>query len=164
MRQDNRMPRVLHALLHLDQMDGPATSDQLAGMLNTNPAVVRRTMAGLRDQGFVTSTKGHGGGWLLAKPLSEITLAGIYDALGAPKLFALGYSNDTSECLMEQAANAATAAALAAASQTFLHALSSVTMADLADDFEVRLKELGLTPDNYRQSDSAQKAHTGTGH
>ena len=57
MRQDNRMPRVLHALLHLDQMTEPATSDLLARMLNTNAAVVRRTMAGLRDQGFVTSTK-----------------------------------------------------------------------------------------------------------
>lgn len=161
MRQDNRMPRVLHALLHLSEMKDPATSDQLAGMLNTNPAVVRRTMAGLRNQGFVSSTKGHGGGWVLAKPLSEITLAGIYEALGAPKLFALGYSNDTSECLMEQAANAATAAALKAASETFLKALAAVTMADLADDFELRLKELGLSPDHYRHSNGA---NTGTGH
>jgi Rrf2 family protein len=150
MRQDNRMPRVLHALLHLDQMTEPATSDLLAGMLNTNAAVVRRTMAGLRDQGFVTSTKGHGGGWVLAKPLSEITLAGIYDALGAPKLFALGCGNEESHCLMEQAANAATAEALRVASETFLSTLSAITMADLARDYETRMKELGLNPDDYR--------------
>ncbi|WP_430471004.1 RrF2 family transcriptional regulator [Thalassospira lucentensis] len=150
MRQDNRMPRVLHALLHLDQMTDPATSDLLAGMLNTNAAVVRRTMAGLRDQGFVTSTKGHGGGWVLAKPLSDITLAGIYDALGAPKIFALGCGNEESHCLMEQAANAATAEALRVASETFLSALSAVTMADLARDYETRMKELGLNPDDYR--------------
>ena len=49
MRQDNRLPRVLHALLHLNEMTNPATSDQLAGMLNTNAAVVRRTMSGLRE-------------------------------------------------------------------------------------------------------------------
>ena len=83
MRQDNRLPRVLHALLHLSDMKDPATSEHLAGMLNTNAAVVRRTMAGLRDRGILTSIKGHGGGWQLARPLEKITLAEIYQALGA---------------------------------------------------------------------------------
>ncbi|KZB69400.1 MULTISPECIES: Rrf2 family transcriptional regulator [unclassified Thalassospira] len=148
MRQDNRLPRVLHALLHLSDMKDPATSEQLAGMLNTNAAVVRRTMAGLRDQGILTSIKGHGGGWQLARPLEKITLAEIYQALGAPTLFALGCGDEESQCLMEKAANTATARALQLASETFITALSSVTMADLAVDFEKRLAELGLSPDN----------------
>lgn len=148
MRQDNRLPRVLHALLHLSGMKDPATSDQLAEMLNTNAAVVRRTMAGLRDQGILTSIKGHGGGWQLARPLDQITLAEIYQALGAPTLFALGCGDDGSQCLMEKAANTATARALQLASETFINVLSSVTMADLADDFEKRLAELGLSKDS----------------
>ena len=46
----------------------------LAKAMHTNPVVLRRVMAGLRDRGFVRSEKGHGGGWTLARDLSEITL------------------------------------------------------------------------------------------
>jgi DNA-binding IscR family transcriptional regulator len=48
----------------------------------TNPVVLRRTMAGSREQGYVRSEKGHGGGWTLACDLSAMTLRDIYDALG----------------------------------------------------------------------------------
>ncbi len=139
MRYDSRLPRVLHVLLHLDQMDEPATSSQIGQMLNTNAAVVRRTMAGLRTRGYVQSTKGHGGGWTLAMPLTQITLLGIYEALESPTLFALGQADDAPSCLMEQAANAATGHALKQAAAHFHEALANVTMADLADDFATRL-------------------------
>lgn len=49
---------------------------------------------------------------------------------------------------MEKAANPATARALQMASETFITVLSSVTMADLAEDFEKRLAELGLSKDS----------------
>jgi len=122
---------VLHVLLHLDQMDDPLTSDQLGRMFGMNASLLRRTMAGLREAGFVGSTKGHGGGWCLARPLSEITLAQVYEALGSPQLFAVGQSADTPTCLLEQAANAATRDALQAAQDTFDAALAGVTVADL---------------------------------
>ena len=139
MRYDSRLPRVLHVLLHLDQMEEPATSELIGRMLNTNAAVVRRTMAGLRDRGYVTSTKGHGGGWTLARPLSEITLKGLYEALGSPALFALGEADDAPSCLMEQAANAAIGRAFQQAATRFSEVLEEVTMADLAQDFAERL-------------------------
>lgn len=139
MRYDSRLPRVLHTLLHLDQMGEPATSELIGQMLNTNAAVVRRTMAGLREKGYVRSTKGHGGGWTLGRPLSEITLLGLYEALGSPALFAVGQAEDTPGCLMEQAANSATSRALQKATDTFSEALAEITMADLAEDFAERL-------------------------
>ena len=77
MRQDSRLSRVLHALLHLEQMQEPATSELIAGMLGTNAAVVRRTMGGLRAAGIVTSTKGHRGGWSLARSLGDISIMDI---------------------------------------------------------------------------------------
>lgn len=139
MRYDSRLPRVLHVLLHLEGMENPATSALIGEMLDTNSAVVRRTMAGLRDQGFVRSIKGPGGGWELATPLSEITLLGIYEALGSPKLFALGQAADAPTCLLEQAANVAIGDALDAAAQQFSQTLGAVTMADLADDCDARV-------------------------
>ena len=43
------------------QKGGPATSGDLAQAMGTNPVVLRRVLAGLRDQGLVRSEKGHGG-------------------------------------------------------------------------------------------------------
>ncbi len=139
MRYDSRLPRVLHVLLHLEQMDGPATSELIAKMLNANSSVVRRTMGGLRDGGYVRSTKGHGGGWALICPLEEITLLGLYEALGSPSLFALGESEDRPSCLMEQAANKAVKEAILAANKTFLEQLRNTTVAELVVDFQKKL-------------------------
>lgn len=138
MRQDRRLSRVLHALLHLDGMEDPATSELIAQMLQTNPTVVRRTMSGLRDAGIVTSTKGHGGGWSLAQPLDQITLLGIYEALGSPQLFAIGNDEDGVQCLLAKAANRATSDALAAARAQFEASLRGITVAQLAEDWRDR--------------------------
>lgn len=133
MRQDNRLSRVLHTLLHLDDMDGPATSQQIAQMLQTNAVVVRRTMSGLREAGIVTSTKGHGGGWSLAKPLDQITLLVIYEALGSPQLFAIGNDDNDPSCLLAKSAYAATNEALTAARRQFERSLGEITVAQLAE-------------------------------
>lgn len=135
MRQDRRLARVLHVLLHLDEMEGPATSDMIAQMLGTNPALVRRTMAGLREAGYVQSAKGHGGGWSLARPLDEITLLGVYEAVGAPPLFAMGSDGDDTTCLLARAANEATTNALSAARDHFHASLAKVTVAELSRDY-----------------------------
>ncbi len=147
MRQDSRLPRVLHALLHLDQMKGPATSELIAGMLQTNAAVVRRTMAGLRDAGIVTSTKGHGGGWSLSRPINEITLLDIYTALGSPTLFAIGNDGEEPTCLLARAANAATTRALKGARRQFEESLASISVADLTADWRPEMEDSGSNAD-----------------
>ncbi|WP_108398160.1 Rrf2 family transcriptional regulator [Devosia submarina] len=136
MRYDSRLPRVLHALLHLDQMDAPATSDLIAQMLQTNGSTVRRTMAGLRRAGIVVAIKGHGGGWSLGKPLSEISLLEIYQALGSPTLFAIGTDGDKTTCVLARAANSATSDALAKARQHFEEELKGVSVADLVANWK----------------------------
>lgn len=137
MRTDNRLSRVLHALLHLDRMEGPATSDQMGQMLSTNPAVVRRMMGGLRNAGIVQSGKGHGGGWTLARPLEDITLLAIYEALGEPDLFALGLAMDAPTCPLERAANGALDGAMSKVQALFRAELAAVTVADLAREVPV---------------------------
>ena len=140
MRHDSRLSRMLHVLIHMDRHDQRATSDTIAHMLGTNPVVVRRTLAGLRDQGYVRSEKGHGGGWTLARPLHEISMRDIYQALGEPPLFAIGLSNERPECLVEQAVNAALTDALNNAEALLLERLGAVTLADLAADFDERYR------------------------
>lgn len=133
MRTDSRLSRVLHVLMHLGETEEPMTSELIGQMLNTNPSLVRRTMGLLRKAGVVSSTKGHGGGWYLEKPLADLSLAEVYAALGEPKLFAIGASDDTPTCLLERSANAATQRALDAARERFLDTLANQSVADLIE-------------------------------
>jgi Rrf2 family protein len=139
MKRDSRLSGVLHVLLHMAEQDGPVTSEVLARAMQTNPAVIRRVMAGLRDQGYVRAEKGHGGGWTLARDLAEITLREVYDALGRPALFAMGNRTETPDCLVEQAVNAALDDAFQDAEAILLARFNDITLQALSVDFHARL-------------------------
>jgi DNA-binding IscR family transcriptional regulator len=143
MQMDARLSRMLHVLIHMDGSDRPLTSGGAATMLRTNAVVVRRTMAGLRDAGYVTSVKGHGGGWSLAKPLGEITMADIYRALGEPRLFLIGPASEAPDCLVEQEVNSSLASAFDEARNLLLARLGTVTLADIAEGLAMRLAPSG---------------------
>ncbi|HTN13624.1 MAG TPA: Rrf2 family transcriptional regulator [Sphingomonadaceae bacterium] len=135
MKRDGRLSGVLHVLLHMAQRDGPSTSEQLAMAMQTNPVVVRRVMAGLRENGLVTSTKGHGGGWTIACDLDTVTLRDIYEALDRPGFFAIGNRNDHPDCLVERAVNKALNGALQEAEDLLLQRFGQVTLAMLSAEF-----------------------------
>ena len=143
MRRDSRLSGVLHVLLHMAERRGPATSETLAKAMDTNPVVIRRIMAGLRDQGYVRSEKGHGGGWTLACDLSKVTLRDIYAALGSPSLLAMGNRTEAPGCLVEQAVNAALDRTFKDAEALLLSRLGDVTLAMLGADLRDRLAARG---------------------
>ncbi|MCF1503283.1 Rrf2 family transcriptional regulator [Afifella sp. H1R] len=136
---DSRLSSVLHVLLHMAEHEGPVTSEVLAKAMSTNPVVVRRVMAGLREQGYVRSTKGHRGGWELARRLEEISLRDVYEALGRPSFFAMGNRNNESTCLVERAVNAALDQTLSEAEALILTRLDTVTLAMLSAEFHAGL-------------------------
>jgi DNA-binding IscR family transcriptional regulator len=139
MKRDSRLSGVLHVLLHMAEQDGPVTSEVLAKAMCTNPVVIRRIMGGLRDEGYVRSEKGHGGGWSLACDLSRVTLRDVYEALGRPTLLAIGNRSEAPGCLVEQAVNAALDEACQQAEALLLLRLDDVTLAMLSADFHARL-------------------------
>lgn len=143
MRRDSRLSGVLHVLLHMAEHTEPQTSEALARAMTTNPVVIRRTMAGLRERGFVRSEKGHGGGWSIACDLEQVTLRDIYDALGRPDILAMGNRTEAPGCLVEQAVNAALNAAFETAEAMLLRRLGEVTLAQLSADFHARLSARG---------------------
>lgn len=130
---------MLHVLLHMAQQPGPFTSETLAKAMDTNPVVIRRIMAGLREFGYVRSEKGHGGGWTLDCDLSKVTLRDVYAALGSPSLLAMGNRTEAPGCLVEQAVNAALDQAFRDAEALLLSRLGEVTLAMLGDDLRKRL-------------------------
>lgn len=153
MKSDSRLSGVLHVLLHMAEHDGPATSEILARAMQTNPVVIRRIMAGLRQRGYVRSEKGHGGGWVLARDLAEITLRDVHEALGEPTLLAIGHRSQSPACLVEQAVNAALADSFKEAEAFLLARLGAVTLQMLSSDFHARLA-LGKHTENSRPESS----------
>lgn len=136
MPRDSRMSRVLHVLIHLDLHLQRPTSQEISEMLGTNAVVVRRTMAGLRDKGFITSEKGHGGGWELASDLDSITLLDVYQAIGEPVLFNIGPHADRADCLVEQAVNSRMEETLGELEELLYKRLAAITVADVAADYK----------------------------
>jgi len=80
--RSNRFAVALHALAVIAERKGePASSDWIAQSIGTNPVVIRRALAPLRDAGLVTSVAGASGGFLLAKPAELIGLNQIWTAV-----------------------------------------------------------------------------------
>lgn len=136
MRTDSRLSRMLHVLLHMARHDQHFNSAQIAHMLGTNAAVVRRTMAGLREQGYVSVTRGRGGGWTLVCDLKRTTLFDINQAIGGTGLFSMGVDNNSPNCAVERVVNQAIGSALADAEKLLRDRLQAVTLAELADEFD----------------------------
>ena len=149
MRRDSKLSSVLHLLLHMAHSDRPLTSDELAGFLHTNPVLVRRTLAGLRERGYVGSGKGHGGGWVVTADLHQLTLRDVYDAVGAPTMFAMGNRVDEPSCLVEKVVNQSLASAFDEAEALLISRFAGVTLAELSERFNAQ----------YTQHRGAHHAH-----
>ena len=134
MKRSSRLSVALHLLLHMaEQGDDLATSERLATWADTNPVVIRRTFAGLREAGIVSSAKGHGGGWRLARPASQISVGQIQAALNE-RLLGHVLVEDAPGCLVERAVNAALDEAMREAERLLHEKLSHLSLADLAKD------------------------------
>ncbi|QNA82581.1 Rrf2 family transcriptional regulator [Sphingomonas sp. So64.6b] len=138
MQNDSRLSRMLHVLLHMARHEGHMTSNAIGAMLRTNPVVVRRTMAGLRDAGYVHSDKGHGGGWIIACDLDRVSLLDVHRAVGGPRIFAIGNENSNPECAVEQLVNEAVGDALRDAEALLVERLGAVSLGELSRGFDTR--------------------------
>jgi DNA-binding IscR family transcriptional regulator len=109
------------------------TSEEMAACVGTHAVVIRRTLAGLREAGIVSSVKGHGGGWRLARAASSVTLAEIQRALGE-RVVSLTSAVDPPRCLLLRAVVHSLGEAIEEAEQVLDRRLSTLTLADLAAD------------------------------
>lgn len=132
MPQDTRLARLLHVLIHMHLRGGSTTSDTIAVMLKTNPVVVRRTMAALRDAGHVISSGGRGGGWTLTPDFAQLTVADIHRATRSNQVFAFGPATDNPQCPVETAANRFLVASMEAAEAALVQHLSSKRLIEIA--------------------------------
>ena len=79
-----------HALVVMDRFEeeGPVPVSGLAGVYGLSPTYLNKQLQMLVREGLATSTSGPAGGFSLARPAGEITLADVVDALaGRAPLF-----------------------------------------------------------------------------
>jgi Rrf2 family protein len=136
MKPNSRLSVALHVLLHMSQRRDSMTSEEMAACAGTNPVVIRRTFAGLREAGIVVATKGHGGGWRLARTPSDVSLAQVQDALNEP-VIVLAKSEEMPGCAIEKAVNAALDDAVSEARALLARKLATVSLADLFNGIDV---------------------------
>ena len=133
MPRSSRFSVALHVLTHLVDITEPQTSEQLAECVGTNPVVVRRTLAGLREAGLVASARGTGGGWSLSRPAARITLRDIHEALGERLLLGIDVAGSRgAECRIQRAVAGTLDDFLDDAEALLAARLGRITLASLA--------------------------------
>ncbi|GIT90642.1 transcriptional regulator [Jannaschia pagri] len=136
MKRNSRLALALHTLGHMAA--DPAqmqTSTQIAEHAGTNPVVVRRVLGKLRQAGLLVSEKGHAGGWRLARPPEEITLADIYLAL-EENLVSSEPEDDTPRCAVEDAVQRKVTSVLQDIEQSLVTQLRATSLADVQETSE----------------------------
>lgn len=111
-----------------------ATSEAIAHSVNTNPVVIRRTMASLREAGLVISQPGTGGGWRLVGTPEAITLCAVYRAVETDDLLALPPKLPNASCPVGRTICSTLGGVFHDAETAMTERLARVTIADVLRD------------------------------
>ncbi|MEU6114104.1 Rrf2 family transcriptional regulator [Streptomyces sp. NPDC047117] len=138
MAGNSRLTVAAHALtwieLHHRREGGIATSERIAGSVNTNPVVIRRLLGRMRDAGLVHSRRGAEAGWVLARPLEDMTLRDVYEAIEPTPLFAVHRSEPNLDCPIGSGIRPVMRLAYARVEEAVRTELECITLADVLRD------------------------------
>jgi Rrf2 family protein len=112
------------------------TSTDLAGSVNACPSFVRRILSKLSKAGLVRTSRGKSGTCLLARPAKDITLLDIYEAVDAPKVFAIHSYPAQSLCPVSCGFKPMIDRVLKKSQISFEETLVKTTLADIIDDLK----------------------------
>ena len=137
MQISGRFTIAVHILICIETFkdDYKITSDFLASSVNVNPVVIRRLLQQLKKAGIINVKRGSGGAYI-EKPLDEITLLDVYNAVECidnGNLFHF-HENPNSRCPVGSNIHAVLDKRLDSIQQAMEREMSSVTLQDIADD------------------------------
>ncbi len=123
----------------------PVTGQRLATAQDAPLAFCENILGSLRTAGIVASRRGAEGGYLLAKPPADVTVADVIRAVDGPLAAVHG---DAPETVAYPGPAARLADVWIAVRASLRAVLESVTLADLAaGDLPARIEKLAKTPD-----------------
>ena len=112
--------------------DREMTSGRLAQSVNTSPSFVRRVLAKLSKAGLVETATGKAGACWLAKEAKDISLLDIYEAVDAPKAFAIHHYTEQKNCTVSCHIKKALALALGKTQKAMETSLDDISLAQIA--------------------------------
>jgi Rrf2 family protein len=132
---NTRFSVATHILTFLQTQNGaPASSELIASSVNTNPSLIRRLLQQLGKAGLTTSQMGTGGGAILGRHASKITLLDIYRAVDeAGHVFAT-HQDPNPRCLVGRNIGAVFRLEVEKAELALKARLAKTTIADLANN------------------------------
>ncbi len=131
MKRNSRLSLALHTLGHMaGDPKRMRKSADIAAHAGTNPVVVRRVLGHLREAGLLVAERGHAGGWRLARPPHEITLADVYLALNE-RLVTVEPASEHHSCAVEEVLHKRVATLMDEIEQTLVSRLAETTIAEM---------------------------------
>ena len=99
MRVSAKSDYALRALIEMaGRVDGPAVSAEELGKLQDIPRTfLQAILADLRRSGVVLSQRGQSGGWRLARPAGEVSVADVIRAVDGPLVSVYGLRPESVE-------------------------------------------------------------------
>ncbi len=126
---------AVHILTLLAITGDHLSSPYIAGSININPVMVRRSLSVLRTHGFVETREGNGGGASLARPASQVLLSDVYRAVNDAAL--LGKLNRPNpDCKVGKQINNHLTELYNQADHALFNELSTITLADFCKKFD----------------------------
>jgi len=110
------------------------TSSHLASSVNTSPSFVRRVLSKLSKAGLIDTAKGKAGACWLAKTPDKISLLAIYDAVEAPRAFAIHKYPAQKLCPVSCGIKSSLEKALKKTQKSMEASLAKISLADVIAD------------------------------
>lgn len=117
--------------------DRAVTSEAIAESVATNPVVIRRIMAHLREHGLVDSRPGTSGGWRLVRPAAELSLRAVYQAVSHEAVLGM-HQHPNPDCPIGSNIQFALGGVFDNAQQAFELALDKFSVASVVDVLHAR--------------------------
>lgn len=144
MQISSRFTIAIHTLVCIETFKDSykTTSDFIASSVNVNPVVIRRILQQLKSANIVAVTRGSGG-TDIAKPLGEITLLDVYNAVECVESGELFHFHDNPnvQCPVGRNIHNALDEKLYRVQKAMEDEMKKITLADVVNDVQTCMEK-----------------------
>lgn len=134
----SRYSVAIHILTILE-MDGEASSEEIAGSVGTNPAIIRLLIGKLKKAGIIKVRQGVKGS-SLSRPAKEINLLAVYQATEKDDTLFLLHENPNPMCPIGKNIQSTLSGILDEAQKSMESKLSEYNLTDVSSEIRHRIE------------------------